>query len=317
MSAVARLTVRLVVVALAVSFASFSLLSAAPGDPAAAKAGFSATPERVAEIRSELGLDDPFLVRYGDWLAGVVQGNFGTSVLNQQPASKLIGDAMPHTVELMILAQIIALGVAIPAGVYSAQRPNGWFDRLAGAVSFGMLATPPFVLGIYLAFVFAVRLDWLPAVATDLPGLLEDPVENLRQMILPALTLASGMVAIYVRLLRTDLIETLQQDFVLMAQSRGYSRRRVLWRHAFRPSAFSLLTATGLTTAGLLGGALIAETLFAVPGVGRLAVTAIFTEDYDVVMGVVLLLSVAFVVTNFVVDALYTVLDPRVRHGSR
>lgn len=312
-----RLIVRLVAVAIAVSLATFSLLSAAPGDPAAAKAGFAATPERVEEIRSELGLDDPFHVRYADWVTGVVQGDFGTSVLNEQPASKLIGDAMPHTIELMILAQIIALAVSIPAGIYSAQRPNGWFDRLTGAVSFGMLATPAFVLGIYLAFIFAVRLDWLPAVATDLPSPFDDPVENLRQLILPALTLAAGMIAIYVRLLRTDLIETLQQDFVLMAQSRGYSRRRVLWRHAFRPSAFSLLTAAGLATAGLLGGALIAETLFAVPGMGRLAVTAIFTEDYDVVMGVVLLLSLAFVIANFIVDALYAVLDPRVRHGSR
>ena len=317
MTLLARLALRLVVVAFVVSLATFGLLASAPGDPAALKAGFAATPERVEEIRAELGLDDPFHIRYVNWVGDVLTGDFGTSIVNGQPVSELLGNALPHTVELMILAQVIALGVSIPAGIYSAQRPNGWFDRAAGAVSFAMLATPAFVLGIYLAFVFAVKLGWLPAVATDLPGPFEDPVENLRQLILPAVTLATGMIAIYVRLLRTDLIETLQQDFVLMAQSRGFSRRRVLWRHAFRPSAFSLLTAAGLSTAGLLGGALIAEVLFAVPGVGRLAVAAIFTEDYDVVMAVVLLLSVAFIVANFIVDALYAVLDPRVRHDGR
>lgn len=317
MKLLGRLALRLTVVAFVVSLATFALLASAPGDPAARRAGLNATPERVAEIQGELGLDDPFLVRYGDWIADVARGDFGTSNLNDQPVSRLLGDALPHTIELMVLAQVIALGVSIPAGIYSAQRPNGWFDRVAGALSFGMLATPAFVLGIYLSFVFAVKLGWLPAVATDLPGPLDDPVENLRQLLLPAVTLATGMIAIYVRLLRTDLIDTLQQDFVLMAQSRGFSRRRVLWRHAFRPSAFSLVTAAGLSTAGLLGGALIAEVLFAVPGMGRLAVQAIFAEDYDVVMAVVLLLSLAFIAANSMVDALYAVLDPRVRHGAR
>ena len=316
MSTVAKLLVRLVVVAFVVTFATFGLLDQAPGDPAAVRAGLNATEENIERIRGELGLDDPFMVRYVNWIGDVVTGDFGTSILNGQPVSELMSSALPHTIELMVLAQVIALAVSIPLAIYSAQRPGGLVDRVTGATSFGLLAAPAFVLGLYLQYLFAVRWGWLPAVATDLPGPFSDPVENLRQMFLPAFTLASGLIAVYIRLLRTDLIATLQEDFVLLAQARGYTRRRVLWRHALRPSSFSLLTAAGLSTAGLLGGALIAETLFAVPGVGRLAVVSIFTEDYDVVMAVVLLLSLAFIIANFLVDVLYAVVDPRVRRGS-
>lgn len=315
MSTVAKLLVRLVVVAFVVTFATFGLLDQAPGDPAAVRAGLNATEENIERIRGELGLDDPFMIRYVNWVGDVATGDFGTSVLNGQPVSGLMSSALPHTIELMVLAQVIALAVSIPLAIYAAQRPGGVVDRVTGATSFGLLAAPAFVLGLYLQYLFAVRWGWLPAVATDLPGPFTDPVENLRQMFLPAFTLASGLIAVYIRLLRTDLIATLQEDFVLLAQARGYTRRRVLWRHALRPSSFSLLTAAGLSTAGLLGGALIAETLFAVPGVGRLAVVSIFTEDYDVVMAVVLLLSLAFIIANFLVDVLYAVVDPRVRRG--
>lgn len=313
MTAVARLLLRLGVVAFVVTFTTFGLLDQAPGDPAAARAGLNATEENIERIRAELGLDDPFLVRYANWLGDILTGDFGTSILNGQPVSDLMASALPHTIELMVLSQVMALAVSIPLAIYAAQRPGGLVDRVTGAASFGLLAAPAFVLGLYLQYLLAVRLGWLPAVATDLPGPFEDPIENLRQLLLPAVTLASGLVAVYIRLLRTDLIATLQEDFVLLAQARGYTRRRVLWRHALRPSSFSLLTAAGLSTAGLLGGALIAETLFAVPGVGRLAVVSIFTEDYDVVMAVVLLLSLAFIVANFLVDVLYAVVDPRVR----
>jgi len=313
----ALLAVRLVVVAFVVSLVTFALLDSAPGDQAALQAGFNATPERIEEIRDELGLNDPFLQRYWDWVSGVIEGDFGTSVVNDQPVSALIGNALPHTLELMILAQLMALMIAVPAAIYAAQRPGGWFDRASGAVSFGFLALPAFVLGIYLGYIFAVQLGWLPAVATDLPSIFDDPRENLRQMFLPSLTLALNLVAVYLRLLRTDLIATLQQDYVLLAQARGYTRRRVLWRHAFRPSSLSLLTAVGLNTAGLIGGALVVEILFAIPGMGRLAVAAIFSEDYDVVMAVVLLLSVGFIIINFMVDSLYAVVDPRIRRGTR
>ena len=209
----------------------------------------------------------------------------------------------------------MALAMAIPLAIYAAQRPGGWIDRVSGALSFGFLAVPAFVLGIYLAFLFGVKLGWLPTVTTTLPGFFEDPVENLRQMFLPSLTLALNLVAVYLRLLRTDLIDTLQQDYVLLAQARGFSKRRVMWRHVFRPSSLSLLTAVGLNTAGLIGGALVAEILFAIPGMGRLAITSIFSEDYDVVMAVVLILSVAFIVANFIVNVLYAAVDPRIRHG--
>lgn len=314
--AVAFLAARLVVVAALVTIAAFWMLDSAPGDPALQRAGFNATPERLEQIREELGLNDPFLRRYARWLGDAASGDFGTSVVNDQPVSSLLRTALPNTVEIMVLAQIMALAAAIPVAIGAAQRPGGLPDRVSGAVSFGFFAIPVFVLGIYLAFLFGVRLGWLPTVATDLPGLFEDPRENLRQLFLPSLTLALNLVAIYLRLLRTDLIDTLQQDYVLLAQARGFSTRRVLWRHALRPSSLGLLTAVGLNTAALIGGALVVEILFAVPGMGRLAIGAVFGEDYDVVMAVVLLLSVGFIVVNFVVDLLYSVIDPRIRRVS-
>jgi peptide/nickel transport system permease protein len=307
---------RLVFVTFVVSFFSFIILDASPTDVAAARAGFNATPEVVEQIRQEMGLDDPVAVRYVRWLGQVASGDFGESTINGVSASSQIGDALPKTIELMVLSQLLALAIAVPSAIYAAQHPGGLLDRVSSATAFGFLALPAFILGLYLAWLFAVKLGWLPAVATDIPGLLENPVENLRQMFLPSLTIALNLVAVYLRLLRTDLIDTLQQDYVLLAQARGFSRRRVLWRDAFRPSSLSLLTAIGLDPAGLSGGALIVELLFAVPGMGLLTVRAIFSQDFVIVQGAVLLFCLAFVTANFVVDVLYTIVDPRIRHGA-
>ncbi|MDH3754711.1 MAG: ABC transporter permease [Acidimicrobiia bacterium] len=308
---------RLLLVALIVSFFTFVLLDASPADQAVQQAGFGATPEVVDQIRDDLGLDDGYLVRYGRWLGDVVQGDLGESVVSGRSATSLIRSALPKTIELMVLAQIMALGISIPTAIHAAQRPGGLADRISSGLAFGFLALPAFVLGIYLTFVFAVKWDLLPAVATDIPGLDEDPLENLRQMFLPSLVLALNLVAVYLRLLRSDLIDTMQQDYVLLARARGYTRRRVLWRHAFRPSSLSLVTAIGLNTAGLIGGALIVEFLFAIPGMGRLAITSVFSEDYAVVQATVLVLTLGFVLINFVVDLAYAVIDPRIRHGAR
>jgi peptide/nickel transport system permease protein len=314
MGNIGRLVVRLVFVVAVVSFLSFWLLDAAPGDPATARVGLNATPEVLAEARAELGLDDPFLVRYVHWAGDAVQGDLGESYRTPDVTTwSLLSGALPNTVQLLVYAQLIALAIAVPAAITAARRPGGRWDRATSTVAFGFFALPAFVLGVYLSFFLAVRWGLFPAVATDLPGLFEDPVENLRQLFLPALTLGLTLVAVYLRLLRTDLIDTLQQDYILLARARGLSDRRILWRHALRPSSLSLLTAVGLNTGALIGGALIIEVLFAINGMGRLTVNASFASDYSVVMGAVLLFSLAFVLANFAVDVLYVALDPRIR----
>jgi peptide/nickel transport system permease protein len=308
--------VRLVVVVAIVSFLTFLLLEAAPGDPAITRAGLNASPEVLEEIRVELGLDDPMLVRYARWIGDAARGDLGESYRTADvSASTLVRTALPKTLELMLLAQLMALAVAIPMAVVSARRPGGVIDRLSSAIAFAFVAIPAFVIGIYLTYLFSVQRQWLPAVATDLPSFTSDPLENLRQLFLPALTLALTLVAVYLRLLRTDMVETLQQDYILLAQARGIPQRRLMWRHALRPSTLSLVTAVGLNTGALIGGALVIEILFAIPGMGRLVVDAIFAEDYIVLQAAVLVFTVGYVVVNFVVDLVYFALDPRIRHA--
>ena len=307
---------RLVVVLVVVSFFSFLLLEFIPGDPVVYKAGFGATPEVLDQLREELGFNDPILVRYANWVGDVLQGDLGESYFTEQKTWDAIRVALPKTIELAILAQLIALGIAIPAAITSVRNPGGVVDRMTSAIAFGFLSIPGFVLAVYLVALFAVRLDWFPAIATDIPGLNDDPIENLRQMLLPALALGINLVAVYLRLLRTDLLTTMQQDFVMLAQARGYSERRVLYRHVLRPSSLSLITSVGLNTGGLIGGVLIIESIFAIPGMGRLLVQSIFGEDFEVVQGLVLLFSAAFVLVNFAVDMFYSVVDPRIRRGN-
>lgn len=307
---------RLVLVFFVVTLFTFFLLDRSPGDPAVIKAGLNASPEVLAGIRADLGLDDPFFVRYFRWLGDAIRLDFGDSLVTEGFSSwDLIRESLPKTLELMILAEIMALLIAVPLAIAAARRPGGWIDRWSAAGAFGLLALPAFVLGIYLAYVFGVRLGWLPTIVDDLPGLNDDPLENLRQMFLPSFTLALNLVAVYLRLLRSDLIDTLQQDYILLAQARGLSERRILWRHALRPSSLNLTTAIGLNVAGLIGGAFIIEVLFAINGMGRLTILRVALEDYPVVAAVVALLTVAYVGVNFVVDLLYRVIDPRIRDG--
>ncbi|MEO1062261.1 MAG: ABC transporter permease [Actinomycetota bacterium] len=311
-----RRLLRLVFIVFVVTFFTFFLLDRAPGDPAERLAGLNATDEVVDEIRQDLGLDDPLLVRYGRWLGDAIRLDFGESIVKRGFTSwDLIREALPKTVELMILAELLAIGIAVPLAIAAARRPGGLVDRISSSVAFGVLALPSFVLGIYLAFVFGVRLGWFPTIVDNLPGLDDDPVENLRQMFLPSLTLASGLVTVYLRLLRADLIDTLQEDYVMLAQARGLDERRIMWRHVLRPSSINLMTAVGLNAAGLIGGALVVETLFAINGMGRLVIESVVLEDFNVVAAIVAILTVSYVVLNFAVDLLYSVLDPRIRHG--
>ena len=209
----------------------------------------------------------------------------------------------------MVMAQVFALAIAIPWGVWTASRANGAIDRTSTAVSFGLVSLPNFALAVILLYVFAIKLDWLP----DTYNATDPFFTRLTQLVLPALALALPAAAVYQRLLRTDLITTLQEDFILMARAKGVSRRRVLFGHALRPSMFSVITVFGINAGALIGGALIIETIFRVPGIGSSIVEAILREDFPVVLALVMIIATAFVLLNFLVDILYSVLDPRVR----
>ncbi|HET9732668.1 MAG TPA: ABC transporter permease [Acidimicrobiales bacterium] len=313
MRLVLRKILQLIPVLLIVSVLTFLLLNLLPGDPVISILGPGATQHAVDQLRHQLHLDQPIYIRYWDWLTAALHGNFGKSYLNGQPASTAIAQHFPVTLELLALSQVIALAIAIPLGVYSAQRPNGLVDQLSTSGAFAMLAIPPFMLGVLLVFVFAVHWHVFPA--TGYTNLTANPAENLRSLFLPALTLGLASLAVYVRVLRADMIATLQEDYITMARAKGMSGRRILWRHAFRPSTFSLATVVGLNVGALVGGAFIVESIFAVPGIGLLTLDSIFQRDYLVVQACVLIVAVGYVFVNFLVDLLYPLLDPRTRHA--
>jgi len=305
----------LVPVVLAVSFLTFLMLNLLPGCVECQVLGpDNLTPEAVAKVRADLHLDDPLPVRYGSWLGHAVTGDLGRSYVSRQEVTDAILERLPVTVEIVVLSMGLALVVSIPLGMATAYRAGGPLDRMVTGATFGMLAIPSFMMALLLIYLFAVELGWFPA--TGWTYLTDDPVENLRSAFMPALSLALINVAVFTRLLRTDMIATLQEDHVLLARSKGLPTWRILSRHALRPSSFSLLTVSGLAIGNLLGGAVIVEQLFALPGVGRLLFDAIFRRDLMVVQGVVLVITVGFVVVNTVVDILYSVLDPRIRERS-
>jgi peptide/nickel transport system permease protein len=308
--------IRLVTTVLAVSLLTFLLTSLLPGDPANAILGAEGiTPEAVARVHRDLRLDDPLPVRFFRWLGDVLHGDLGQSYTLGRPVRSLIAQRLPVTLELIVLSMTIALLVSIPLGVWTAYRAKHAEAKAISLLTYVLLAVPSFVVGIMLILLFAIELDWLPA--SGWVAFSESPLENLRSALLPALSLALPQIAVFTRLLRGDMVATLDQDFVAFADSKGLSLRRILLGHAFRPSSFSLLTLAGTSVGYLLGGTVIIETMYNLPGMGTLLVNAILQRDLTTVQGVTLFVAIAFVLVNFVVDALYSVVDPRIRraHG--
>jgi peptide/nickel transport system permease protein len=300
---------------LAASFLTFLLLSLLPGDPAAQILGAQNTsPAALEAVREDLRLDDPLPVRYATWLGNALTGDLGRSYQTRQEVTTAIVDRLPVTLQLTIMAIGMSLLLAIPLGVLTAYRAGGAIDRGVTGATFGLLAIPNFMVALLLIFFFAVRFGWFPA--TGWTRFTVDPVENLQKAFMPALALAVGNVAVFTRLLRSDMIATLQEDHVMLARSKGLPTWRILFRHALRPSSFSLLTVAGLTIGNTLGGAVVVEEIFALPGVGRLLFQSILQRDLMIVQGVVLFITVTFVVVNAIVDILYTFLDPRIRQGA-
>ncbi|WP_119728146.1 ABC transporter permease [Thermomonospora amylolytica] len=305
---------QLLFVLLVVTVLAFWMITLLPGDPAMQILGYAGDEAALEAVRRDLGLDRLFWERYLDWLGGVVTGDLGTSYTSSIPVRESLAARLPVTLELLVFSQVISLGLAVPVAMAAARRAGGALDRALTTVSFGLLSTPVFVSGVLLIMVLAVRLPLLPA--TGFTPFDADPAGNLQTMVLPSVTLAAGQLAVYARLLRADLIATLQEDYITLARARGLSPRRIMWRHALRPSAISLVTVVGLNLGALIGGAVIIETLFGLPGVGRLLVEAILSRDYLVVQGGVLVVAVGYVLVNFAIDLVYGLLDPRIRHAS-
>ena len=308
-----RKLLQLVVVLLCVTFLSFFMLTLLPGNLADTLCGIGCTQEQRDAKVEELNLDDPLLVRYVDWLGNVARGDFGRSGRTQQEISEALTQRIPVTAELVLYSQFLALAIAVPAAVIAARRAGGWFDRASTTTAFGFLSAPPFVVAPVLVLIFAVNLKWFPA--TGYTPFTENPAANLRDFFLPSLTLALAEMAVYLRLLRTDLISTLQEDYITMAKAKGIPPKRILWRHAFRPSTFSLITVAGLNMGRLIGGAFIVEVIFALNGLGKYIVDGILGRDYLAVQAGVVVVATAYVLINFGVDLLYAVLDPRIRHA--
>jgi peptide/nickel transport system permease protein len=308
-----RRLIQLVVVLLFVSFFSFSLISLVPGDPVVAIVGF-ASPAQLAQVRHQIGLDDPFLVQYGHWLGGFVHGDLGqiySGPTGRSPVSTFIAQSLPVTLELMAYAMILTLLIALPLGVLSAYRSGSITDKVISMGAFGSIAMPDFALAIILSYWVGVKLRWLPT--SGFTHFTDDPVKNIKSLTLPAVSLAVGQIAAYMRLLRSDMIATLQEDYILMAKSKGIPTRRILWRHALRPSSLTLLTVAGLNIGALIGGTIVVENLFQIPGMGKLLFFAIFGRQFVELQSLVAVIAVGYVVVNVLVDVLYTVLDPRIR----
>jgi peptide/nickel transport system permease protein len=310
---VARRLLYLVPVLVAVSLLTFLIASLLPGDLAYVVLGDQATPEKVAALRHDMGLDQPLWWRYLSWLGHVLEGDFGRSFRTGQTVWQAVSERLPVSLELMFFAESVGLAIGVPVAIACAVRSGGAFDRFMTGSAFGMLSVPTFLSAILLIYLFAVELRWLPA--TGYVPFAEDPAANLRFMVLPALTLALAEWPGIMRVLRSDMIATLQEDYIALAKAKGLKASRILFVHALKPSSLTLITITGINIGRLIGGAVIVETIFALPGIGRLLIGAIYTRDLIILQGVVLFVAGGFVVMNFVVDMLYAILDPRIRHG--
>jgi peptide/nickel transport system permease protein len=290
----------------------FSLLYIAPGDPAAIIAGDQASPDDIARIRASLGLDRPYLVRFGTWAWGVLNGDLGHSIFTNLPVTHMIFQRVEPTLSLMVLTLVLSIVVAVPMGVVAAWKHGGWIDRVVMVLAVAGFSIPVFVVGYILAYVFALQLDLFPVQGyTPISAGVGPWLANL---VLPSVTLGSAFIALIARITRATMLEVLNQDYVRTARSKGVDQRAILFVHALKNAAVPIVTVIGLGVAGLIGGAVVTESVFAIPGVGRLVVDAILRRDYPVIQGVVLLFSFVYVLVNLGVDLLYTVFDPRIRY---
>ncbi|UOQ57452.1 ABC transporter permease [Leucobacter allii] len=294
-----------------ITFLATAAVDFMPGSPAVAILGNEATPEQVAALTAQMGLDQPLHARYIEWLSGAARGDLGESIRLQLPVSEVIAQRLPVTIELTILALLIALVLSVPTALVAGANVGGWVDRAASTASSALISLPSFAAAVILIYLLAIRMKIFPV--SGWTPFTQDPLGNLQHAFLPALVLGLMEAAMFYRVLRSDVIATVRETFVLAARARGMGKRYVLLRHVLRPSLFSLLTLTGLALGRLLGGAMVVEVLFALPGLGSLLLQSVPSRDIPVIQGVVLVIAVVYVLVNIAVDLIYSAVDPRVR----
>jgi peptide/nickel transport system permease protein len=290
----------------------FGLLDLAPGDPAALLAGEDATPQEIARIRMTLGLDQPFLLRFGEWIVKLLHGDLGTSLFTGLSVSHMISQRLAPTFTLMLMTLLVSVIFAVPMGAMAAWRHNRWADRGIMVLAVFSFSVPSFVVGYLLAYIFGLQLRWFPVqgyISLD-----RGVWASMYSLILPALALGSVYVALITRITRATLLDTLSQDYIRTARAKGVGNRGILFRHALKNAAVPIVTVVGSGVALLISGTVVTETVFSIPGLGRLTVDAILRRDYPIIQGVILLFSFLYVLVNLTVDLLYRVFDPRIRY---
>ena len=305
-----RLAISAVTLAV-ISVIVFTGVRMIPGDPARVMAGTEADEAGLAEIREKYGLNDPIWVQYFRWVALAIRGDLGESIRTREAVTKTVAGKLPITLELACLAILLAITIAIPVGVLSAVRRNTFWDYITNGLSLCGLSVPSFWLGIMLILFFSVRLGWLPA--SGFIPFLENPAANLTRMLMPAFVLGTTLAAVLMRQTRNSMIEVMSADYIRTAYSKGLAGRVVVFRHAIRNGLIPVVTILGLQMGALMGGAVVTEQIFVVPGFGRLIVESVFTRDYPIVQGVVLITASAYVLINLLVDVSYSLLNPRIR----
>lgn len=289
----------------------FGLQQLMPGDPAVVLAGEEQDPAVIEYLRERMHLDKAWPVRYAYWMGGVLQGDLGQSIRSQEPVLALIAQKLPVTLELAVLAMLIAVGIGIPAGIVSAVKQGSVWDWLANVLALGGLSMPNFWLGILLILLFSVSLGWLPA--SGYVALREDPIGNLQTMVMPAFVLGTGIAAVFMRHTRSAMLQVLNADYVRTARAKGLTNRTVVMRHALRNALTPVITLGALEFGTLLSGAVLTEQVFSIPGFGKLIVDAVFNRDYAVVQGVVLVTGLAYIGLNLLADIAYILVNPRLR----
>ncbi len=309
---IARRLVAIVPVLTVVAVLIFMMLRLTPGDPAAVIAGDNATSDQIAAIREKLGLELPIWQQFGIWIGDILRGNFGESFFFKKTVAELIAQRIEPTVALATCTLIFAVAVAVPIGVMAAYRQGSLFDRSVMAFSVMGFSVPGFVIGYCLIYVFAIELGWLPVQGYVRIGV--NFWQFLERMVLPSLTLSVGFIALIARITRASVLEVLNEDYIRTARAKGLSSRVVLMRHALRNAAVPILTVIGIGIALLMGGAVVTESVFGLPGLGRLTVEAVLSRDFPTIQTVILLFSVIYVFINLLIDISYTLFDPRIRY---
>jgi len=309
---VARRLFSTIVVMAVVAFVVFSLLYLTPGDPAAVIAGDIATDEDIKRIHARLGLDEPFLVQFGRWLWALLHGDLGTSIFTNLPVTTLIGQRVEPTLALTMCTLVVAIAIAVPLGVVAAAKAGTWLDRAVMAFSVLGFSVPVFVVAYGLILTFSIELDWLPVQGYR--NFREGVWEWLRHLILPSVALGTVYVALIARMTRASMLDVLAQDYIRTAAAKGLAPDQVLVGHALKNAAIPVVTIIGMGVALLISGAIVTETVFALPGIGRLTVDAILRRDYPIIQGVTLIFSAVYVLVNLLVDLSYVLFDPRIRY---